>query len=119
MEGDEIAVEGVTVIEDLAATVRIPRGAVESASALVGDGVRLVTFGFDADQSLNEHSAGVPILIQVVCGTIVVTVAGHSHRLVPGGIVHIPARVPHTVHAHEPSVVALTLLGRPVRAPER
>lgn len=103
----------MTHIGNLSELVEIPPQGVSSKSALAADGMRVVVFAFDAGQSLSEHSAAVPLMVQVMSGAVEVAAAGDSVSLQPGGMVFLAARTPHSVRASEPSVVQLTLVGRP------
>ncbi|MEO6827753.1 MAG: cupin domain-containing protein [Microbacteriaceae bacterium] len=77
---------------------------------LEAPGARIVLIGFDAGQELREHTAGAPILIQVLTGAVEIAVGGTAREYLPGGLIHIAARVPHALVAREPSHVLLTLL---------
>lgn len=109
--------EQATVVDAIADLVQVPAQAVTSQSVLVADGVRVVAFALDTGQSLAEHSAGVPVLLQVVSGSVDVEVEGATHALRPGGLAHIPARTRHSVTAVEPTIICLTLIGRPSPPP--
>ena len=73
------------------------------------DGLRAVLFGFDKDQALSEHTAAMPVIIQVLEGKLRVGGEGREVELVPGGVVYLSARLPHTVYAVEPSKMLLQM----------
>ena len=77
---------------------------------LKAEGTRVVLFAFDAGQELTEHTAAVPILLQVLDGHLRVGADGEDLDLSPGGLVHIGARVPHEILAMQPSRMVLTML---------
>ena len=81
-----------------------------SRTVMTAGGVRLVLFAFDAGQELSEHTAAMPVLLQVLDGSLTVSAGGRSVDLRPGGVVHLPARLPHAVIALEPSRLLLTML---------
>jgi quercetin dioxygenase-like cupin family protein len=81
-----------------------------SRTVLRATGARVVLFAFDAGQELTEHTAAVPILLQVLDGRLRVGADGEHVELLPGGLVHIGERVPHTVLALEPSRMVLVML---------
>ena len=81
-----------------------------SRTVLKAEGARLVLFAFDAGQELTEHTAAVPILLQVLDGHLRVGADGEHVELTPGGLVHIGARVPHEILAMQPSRMILTML---------
>lgn len=107
----------MTYLEDLRSLVTVQEDATVSRTVLTADGARIVLFAFDAGQVLTEHTAAMPVLLQVLDGRLRVTGAGETVELVPGGVVHLDTRVPHTVAAVEPSRLALTMIdsrARPV-----
>ena len=71
--------------------------------------VDVVLFGFDKDQALSEHTAAMPVTIQVLEGKLRVGGEGREVELVPGGVVYLSARLPHTVYAVEPSKMLLSM----------
>jgi len=99
-----------TAIPDLADLVQVQTESTVSRTAFRAPGVRVVVFGFDAGQELTEHTAAMPVLLQVLSGRLSVTADGRTEELVPGGLMHLDTRVPHAVHAHEPSTMVLTML---------
>ncbi len=100
----------MTDIPDLTALVVVAPDSTVSRTVVKASGVRMVLFAFDAGQELTEHTAAVPAILQVLDGRLQVTAAGNSVELVPGGVVHLDARLPHSVLAHEPSRLLLTML---------
>ena len=81
-----------------------------SRTVLKAEGARVVLFAFDAGQELTEHTAAVPILLQVLDGHLRVGADGEHVELTPGGLVHIGARVPHEILAMQPARMLLTML---------
>jgi quercetin dioxygenase-like cupin family protein len=100
----------MTHIPDLATLVSVDTEATVSRTVLKAEGVRLVLFSFDAGQELSEHTAAVPVLLQVLDGRLTVSSGGQTVELQPGGVVHLPTRAPHSVVAAEPSRMLLTML---------
>jgi quercetin dioxygenase-like cupin family protein len=95
---------------DLGSLVEVSAEATVSRTVLKAEGVRLVLFSFDAGQELSEHTAAMPVLLQVLDGRLTVGAGGRSVELTPGGVIHLPARLPHTVVALTPSRLLLTML---------
>jgi len=81
-----------------------------SRTVLKEEGSRVVLFAFDSGQELTEHTAAVPILLQVLEGLLRVGADGDQIELSPGGLIHIGARVPHEILALQPSRMVLTML---------
>jgi len=99
-----------TAIPDLADLIEVQTEATVSRTAFRATGVRVVLFGFDAGQELTEHTAAMPVLLQVLSGRLSITADGRTEELAPGGLMHLDTRVPHSVLAVEPSKLMLTML---------
>lgn len=111
-----------TVIADLAAELEIPADGTLSRVLFRDDRLRVVGFAFSAGQELTEHTSAVPVVIQVVRGRLDLRLGPDHHAgAAPGCWMHLPAGLPHTVRAVEPSVMLLTMLPTPDRSapPER
>ena len=106
----------MTYLADLASLVEVAPEATVSRTVLTADGARLVLFSFDAGQELSEHTAAMPVLLQVLDGSLTVTAGSRTELLQPGGVVHLAARLPHAVLALEPSRLLLTMLDPRARA---
>jgi quercetin dioxygenase-like cupin family protein len=102
-----MAMEHITDVADL---IEVAPESTVSRTVLRAEGVRVVLFAFDAGQELTEHTAAIPILLQVLDGRLRVGADGQQVELRPGGLVHIGARVPHEILALEPARMALTML---------
>lgn len=100
----------MTVLEDLPSLIGIQEESTVSRTVLTADGARVVLFGFDAGQVLTEHTAAMPVLIQVLDGRLRITGGDRTAELTPGSLIHMDTRLPHTVLALEPSRMALTML---------
>lgn len=100
----------LTHLQDVGSLVEVAADSTVSRTVLKAEGARLVLFSFDAGQELTEHTAAMPVLLQVLDGRLTVSAAGRSVELVPGGVVHLTARLPHAVLAREPSRLLLTML---------
>ena len=102
--------EELAWIEDLAPQIDIQAGSTVSKTVLKAEGLRIVLFAFDAGEVLSEHTAAMPVVLQVIEGRLSVTAAGRTVELVPGGVVHLATREPHSVEALEPTKMALLML---------
>jgi quercetin dioxygenase-like cupin family protein len=107
----------VNHIDDLAALIKINEGATVSRTVLRAEGVRLVLFSFDSGEELSEHTAAMPVLLQVLDGALEVGADGQTAVLRPGGVIHLPTRMPHSVVALEPSRMLLTMIDS--RSPDK
>lgn len=99
-----------TVIEDVTAALEIPSEGFASRVLHRDDRVRVVGFAFAAGGELTEHTAALPVVIQVVRGRVELTVEGRTVTVTPSSWVHLPPREPHSVRAAEPSVMLLTII---------
>ncbi len=100
----------MTDVEDVLVLIPVQPESTVSRTILRGEGVRVVMFAFDAGQELTEHTAAVPVLLQVLDGHLRVTADGRTVDLRPGGVVHLGTRLPHAVYAAEPSRLMLTMV---------
>lgn len=99
-----------TFISDLAEELEIPQDGTLSKVLYRDDQLRVVGFAFDTGQELTEHTAAVPVLIQVVSGKLSVTLEADTMELGPDGWLRMDAHAPHSVRALVPTVVVLTML---------
>lgn len=98
-------------IDELAEQNPIREGRIAPAKALDGPGFKLRHLAFDAGVVMKEHSAPVPLLIQVVSGRVRFRIEGAEHTLLPGALFYVAPKVLHEVEATEPSRLLLTLIG--------
>ena len=100
----------MTHISDLGTLIEINDDATVSRTALRAEGVRIVLFSFDTGQELTEHTAAMPVLLHLLDGGITVTAGDDTVELLPGGVIHLPARQSHSLVATQPSRMVLTML---------
>jgi quercetin dioxygenase-like cupin family protein len=98
------------VVDGLAEALPITASATTSRSLVDNDQVRVVAFTFDTGEQLTEHTAALPVVVQVVTGTVRFEVAGEAHHLAAGDCVYLAAREPHSLEALEPSRLALVMV---------
>lgn len=100
----------MTYLPALSELIEVAEDSTVSRTVLRAEGTRVVLFSFDAGQELTEHTAAIPVLLTALDGRLEVGAAGEVVDLAPGGMVHLGARVPHTVRAVEPTRMVLTML---------
>lgn len=85
------------------------------ASRILGKtaGGNLTLFAFDAGQGLTEHTSPYDAFVQVLDGTLTLTIGGTAVDAGPGTIVRMPAGVPHAVEAVAPTRMLLIMLREP------
>ncbi|MGW7296476.1 cupin domain-containing protein [Streptomyces sp. NPDC054829] len=102
-----------TVITDLTDELPLPEDGTLSRVLYRDDRLRVVGFAFAAGQELTEHTSALPVVIQVVRGRLDLVLGDEKTQAGPGTWIHLPARMPHSVHAVEPTVMLLTMLADP------
>ena len=80
-----VASPGMHDLPDVASLVEIQPEATVSRTVLQAEGARVVLFSFDAGQVLTEHTAAVPVLLQVLDGHLRITADGRYRRSASGG----------------------------------
>ncbi|WP_308467410.1 hemerythrin domain-containing protein [Rathayibacter soli] len=96
--------------ELLLGALPVESGRIGSRRILKAPGARIVRLTLDAGQVLREHTAAVPILIQVLAGDVRIDTDGTTLDLPSGAIMHLDAGLPHSVEALTPAHLTLTLL---------
>ena len=102
-----LAMTHVPTIADL---VAVADDSTVSRTILSAEGVRVVLFSFDAGQELSEHTAAMPVVLQALDGRFTVTADGRTVALVPGDLIHLGTRTPHSLVATEPGRLLLTMI---------
>jgi quercetin dioxygenase-like cupin family protein len=85
-------------------------GAVVSRVVLKKGTGNVTVFAFDEGQGLSEHTTPFDALVQVLDGRAEITVGGTPHDLVAGGMIVMPANVPHALKATQRFKMALTMI---------
>lgn len=67
-------------------------------------------FAFDAGQGLTEHTSPFDALVTVLEGEAEVTIGGVRHVVNAGGVLQLPANIPHGVQAVHRFKMTLTML---------
>lgn len=97
-------------IVDLRAPVETPDDGIVSRAIYNDDDVRVVHFSFATGQQLSDHTAPMPVTLEVVEGEATITLGDDVIEGRPGTWLHMPANTPHSVVARTPLVLLLTLL---------
>lgn len=98
-------------VESLLATLPIASGRARARQILKAKGVRIMRLSFDAGQTMREHVEYVPVLIQTLQGSVILSVSGERIEMPAGAIVHLDKQLAHSITALEESHLMVTLLG--------
>jgi quercetin dioxygenase-like cupin family protein len=84
--------------------------ATTSRALVDNDAVRVVLFTFDAGEQLTEHTASVPVVVQVLRGRLRFELEGAPHELEVGDVVYLAPGAAHGLQALEASMASLVLV---------
>lgn len=76
------------------------------------EGGVVTAFAFAEGQGLTEHSSPHDALVQIMEGSVRITVGNEVHDVGEGEILHLPATVPHALHGGAPFKMLLIILKR-------
>ena len=85
-------------------------GAIVSRTLAKSKGGTFTLFAFDAGQELSEHTAPFDAFVQVLDGSVELTIGGEKVVARRGETVRMPAGIPHAVRALEPFKMLLTMV---------
>ena len=97
---------------DLREPVEVPHDGILSRAIHSDDDARVVLFSFAAGQQLSDHTAAMPVTLEIVAGEARITLGDEEVDGRPGTWIHLPANLPHSVLARTPVTMLLTLLKR-------
>jgi quercetin dioxygenase-like cupin family protein len=98
------------VVSGLTEQLPVTASATTSRSLVDNDRVRVVAFAFDTGEQLTEHTATMPVVVQLVRGRLRFEVAGETHNLTEGDCVYLAANEPHSLEALEPTLMSLIMV---------
>jgi len=70
----------------------------------------VTVFAFDEGQSLSEHTAPFNVLVQILEGEAVITIASKHYHLLRGGLILVPTHQPHSLKAIKRFKMLLTMI---------
>lgn len=94
----------------LASLLDYQHGAVVSRTLLKKSTGTLTLFAFDQGEGLSEHTTPHDALVQVLDGTVEVTIGGALHTVTSGEALLLPADVPHALSASTRFKMLLTMI---------
>ena len=99
-------------IHDLREPAEVPKDGILSRAIHNDDDVRAVLFSFAVGQQLSDHTAAMPVTLEIVEGEAAITLGEEKVEGRPGTWIHLPANLSHSVVARTPVTMLLTLLKR-------
>lgn len=97
----------VLAVNDL---VQYQDGTVASRMVVFKKTGTITMFAFDAGEGLSEHSAPYDAILAVTDGVAEVSIAGAPFTVGTGGMIILPANIPHAVRAEQRFKMTLTMI---------
>jgi quercetin dioxygenase-like cupin family protein len=85
--------------ESLADMVKYQKDAVVSKTLIEKKTGTVTLFAFDKGQGLSEHTAPFDAMVQVLDGTVEITISGKPYPVRQGEMIIMPANEPHALKA--------------------
>ena len=95
---------------NLAGLVDYQAGAVVSRTLAKKETGTVTVFAFDKGEGLSEHTAPFDATVQVLDGSVDITISGARYRVSAGEIIIMPANEPHGLKAPERFKMLLTMI---------
>ena len=70
----------------------------------------ITLFAFDEGEGLSEHSAPFDAFIQIIDGSVEITIGGVKHNLISGDFIIMPANIPHALMATKKFKMLLVMI---------
>jgi len=80
-----------------------------SRTFLSAEPLKAVFFGFDAGQSLSEHTSNKAAILHILEGEGTITLGGDSHQATAGTWIYMPPNLKHSVQAETPLKMLLLM----------
>ncbi len=90
--------------------VRYEAGKVVSLTLAQQSGVGMTLFAFDAGEGVSTHAAPGDAMAHILEGEAQITIDGVVHQVKEGGVIIMPAGIPHAVRAVTPFKMLLTVV---------
>ena len=95
---------------NLAGLVEYQEGAVVSRTLAKKETGTVTVFAFDKGEGLSEHTTPFDATVQVLDGSVDITISGARYRVSTGEIIIMPANEPHGLKAPERFKMLLTMI---------
>ena len=90
--------------------VEYQEGSVVSKEIIKKETGTVTVFAFDKNEGLSEHTAPFDAMVQVIDGTLELTIDGELFTLTKGNMIIMPANIPHALNAKERFKMVLTMI---------
>ncbi len=94
---------------DLTSLAAASPDSIISRTLVTDDKARVILFTFAPGQELSEHTASVAASLYFVAGSADVMLGDQAAKAGPGFWAHMPPNLPHSIFAHEETVMLLTM----------
>jgi quercetin dioxygenase-like cupin family protein len=95
---------------ELVSLIEYSHDSIVSKTILDTSAGSIALFAFDKGQKLSEHTAPYNAVLQVLDGSVKLTIGGEDVKVLAGEIIIMPANVPHSVAAEEKFKMLLTMI---------
>lgn len=113
MSTDETKTHPLSTPQTIAKLLDHQPGSVVSRTLLKKPTGSLTLFAVDEGEGLSEHSTPHDALVEILEGTVEITIGGTRHRVSPGEGLLLPANVPHALAAVTPFKMLLVMIREP------
>jgi quercetin dioxygenase-like cupin family protein len=102
--------ENTPKVENLNHLLTIQDGAVVSRTLVNEKAGTITLFAFGQNEGLSEHTAPYDAFVQVLEGTLEVTISSQPYQLSSGDMLIMPANEPHALKAQTPVKMLLVMI---------
>lgn len=96
--------------KSIISVINYQSNAIVSKQLLKKSNGSVTLYAFDKDESLNESTSSIEILIYVLEGTIDLKVNGTSNLIKANEYFSLPPKIPYSIEAKEKTKVILTII---------
>jgi quercetin dioxygenase-like cupin family protein len=105
--------DAYTHVVNLASEIEPPTDGTLSRTIFQDPRLKVIVFGFSAGQELSEHTSSSPAIMHFLRGEADITLGPDKLAACVGTWIHMPAQLPHSIHAKTPVVMLLLLMKEP------
>lgn len=99
-----------STIHPLSSLLSVQTGAVVSRTLINQKTGTITLFAFDKAEGLSEHSAPYDAYVQILEGSMEITIGGEVFNLSSGEMIIMPADIPHALIATAPAKMLLVMI---------